>query len=235
MTEIAAEARNISKYYMIGKESISVLRNVSLKFRKGEFVSISGPSGSGKSTLLNCMSGLDTVSEGEVIVDGRNISALSDREISYLRSIRMGFVFQNYALLPVFNVVENVELPALIAGVRGTEARARAIEILKYVGLADRAKFRPNQLSGGEQQRVAIARALINRPAVIWADEPTGNLDSISGKAVLELFSQLNRETDSTVIVVTHNEDVASYSKRKIKIRDGKIENDGESDADNGT
>jgi putative ABC transport system ATP-binding protein len=227
VTEFAAEARNISKYYTMGNESVPALRNVSLSFKKGEFVSISGPSGSGKSTLLNCMSGLDRVSEGEVIIDGRGIGAMSDREISYFRAVKMGFVFQNYALLPVFNVVENVELPALIAGIRGTEARTRAIETLKYVGLADRAKFRPNQLSGGEQQRVAIARALVNRPAVVWADEPTGNLDSSSGSAVLELFSRLNREIGSTIIVVTHNEEVASYSKRKIRIRDGKIESDG--------
>ncbi|MBX8630974.1 MAG: ABC transporter ATP-binding protein [Thermoplasmata archaeon] len=221
--EVVAEARNVSKSYIIGERTVTVLKNINLSFRRGEFVSIMGPSGSGKSTLLNCMSGLDRASEGEIIIAGRNINEMSDREMSLFRASRMGFVFQNYALLPVFNVVENVELPALVAGVPGALARKRAMDILEFVGIQDRADFRPDQLSGGEQQRVAIARALVNEPEIIWADEPTGNLDSAGGGVVLELFRRLNRERKSTVVVVTHNEYVAGFSNRKIRIRDGLI------------
>ena len=219
----AVRAQNISKYYAVGKERFAALKNVTVSIKRGDFVAVTGPSGSGKSTLLNCLSGLDRVTEGEVIIAGRNITGMTDREISRFRASSMGFVFQNYALLPVFNVVENVELPALITGVRASEARRRAIEVLEFVGLENRTGFKPDQLSGGEQQRVAIARSLINMPAVLWADEPTGNLDSEAGAAVLELFSRLNREQHSTVVVVTHNAEVASRTNNRIRLSDGRI------------
>ncbi len=219
----AAQALNISKYYTVGKERFAALKNVTVNIRKGDFVAITGPSGSGKSTLLNCLSGLDRVTEGDVIIAGMKITEMGDREMSRFRAASMGFVFQNYALLPVFSIAENVELPALITGVRASEARKRAIEMLDFVGLKDRSGFRPDQLSGGEQQRAAIARALVNSPGVLWADEPTGNLDSESGSAILELFSRLNREQHSTVVVVTHNEEVASHSRARIRLSDGQI------------
>lgn len=221
--EYAAQALNISKYYTVGEERVAALKNVTVNIKQGDFVAITGPSGSGKSTLLNCLSGLDRVTEGEVVIGGRTITGMTDREISRFRASNMGFVFQNYALLPVFNVAENVELPALITGVRASEARKMAMEVLDFVGLKNRFNFRPDQLSGGEQQRVAIARSLINRPSVLWADEPTGNLDSESGSAVLELFARLNSEHRSTVVVVTHNAEVASRTRTRIRLSDGKI------------
>ncbi len=219
----AVQALNISKYYMAGSERFAAIKNVTVTIKQGDFVAVTGPSGSGKSTLLNCLSGLDTVTEGEVIISGRNITEMTDREISRFRAASMGFVFQNYALLPVFSVAENVELPALITGVRASDARRRAVEVLDFVGLKDRARFKPEQLSGGEQQRVAIARSLINTPAVLWADEPTGNLDSEAGSAIMELFSRLNREHHSTVVVVTHNEDIASRTNSRLRLSDGQI------------
>ncbi len=220
---ISIEARDVSKYYLSGKERFAALSHVDLRIMKGEFISVMGPSGSGKTTLLNCLSGLDRISEGTVFVNGNNIAEMSDAVISRFRAKNMGFVFQNYALLPVFSTVENVELPALIIGEKASKARQIALRTLELVGMANRAGFKPSQLSGGEQQRAAIARALVNNPEVVWADEPTGNLDTEAGRVIMELFSELNRNLAATVVVVTHDERVASYTRRTINIMDGRI------------
>lgn len=217
------EARNVSKYYLSGKERFAAISHVDLRIAKGEFIAVMGPSGSGKTTLLNCLSGLDRVSDGTVMVNGSDMARMSDGEISRFRASNMGFVFQNYALLPVFNTVENVELPALIVGEKASSAREKALKMLELVGMTGRAGFKPSQLSGGEQQRAAIARALVNSPEVIWADEPTGNLDTEAGRMIMELFSELNRSLSATVVVVTHDERVASYTRRSIHIMDGRI------------
>lgn len=219
----AIEARDVSKYYLSGKERFAAISHIDLRIQKGEFISVMGPSGSGKTTLLNCLSGLDRISEGTVLVNGSNIAEMSDSAISRFRARNMGFVFQNYALLPVFTTVENVELPALIMGEKASRARELAVNTLELVGMANRASFKPSQLSGGEQQRAAIARALVNSPEVIWADEPTGNLDTEAGRVIMELFSKLNSALGATVVVVTHDERVASYTGRRISIMDGKI------------
>lgn len=220
---VVIEARDVSKYYLSGKEQFAALSHVNLRISKGEFISIMGPSGSGKTTLLNCLSGLDRISEGAVFVNGSNLAEMRDAAISRFRAKNMGFVFQNYALLPVFSTVENVELPALILGEKASAARQKALATLELVGMSNRAGFKPSQLSGGEQQRAAIARALVNSPEVIWADEPTGNLDTESGRVIMELFSTLNKTLSATVVVVTHDERVASYTGRRIGITDGRI------------
>ena len=217
------EARDVSKYYLAGKERFAAISHINILISKGEFISVMGPSGSGKTTLLNCLSGLDRISEGAVLVNGSNIAEMSDTEISRFRARNMGFVFQNYALLPVFTTVENVELPSLILGERASAARQKAMRTLELVGMGNRADFKPSQLSGGEQQRAAIARAIVNSPEVIWADEPTGNLDTESGRVIMEMFKELNRTLSSTVVVVTHDERVASYTHRSIYIMDGRI------------
>lgn len=220
---VVIEARDVSKYYLSGKERFAAISHIDLSIRKGEFISVMGPSGSGKTTLLNCLSGLDRISEGTVMVNGEDIAEMSDAYISRFRARKMGFVFQNYALLPVFTTVENVELPALIVGEKASRAREMALSTLEMVGMSGRASFKPSQLSGGEQQRAAIARALVNRPEVIWADEPTGNLDTAAGKTIMELFRDLNSSLEATVVVVTHDERVASYTRRRINISDGRI------------
>lgn len=220
---IVIEARDVSKYYLSGKERFAAISHINLSLVKGEFISVMGPSGSGKTTLLNCLSGLDRVSEGTVLVNGSNIAEMSDGTVSRFRAKNMGFVFQNYALLPVFTTVENVELPALVVGEKASSARQMAMRTLEMVGMGNRAHFRPSQLSGGEQQRAAIARALVNSPEVIWADEPTGNLDTASGRMIMELFSTLNRMLSATVVVVTHDERIASYTGRRINIMDGMV------------
>jgi putative ABC transport system ATP-binding protein len=227
MNDIAVQAVDVSKYYETGNGRVVALDRINLSIMRGEYVSITGPSGSGKSTLLNCLSGLDRVSEGHVYVNGTDIATMNDREISVFRSKNMGFIFQNYALIPVFTALENVELPALVSGVTAQEANKRALEALELVGLLHRANFRPSQLSGGEQQRVAVARAIVNRPSVIWADEPTGNLDTETGASILRLFDSLNRERGSTLVVVTHDERVARSARRRISLLDGRITGDG--------
>ncbi|MFC3982675.1 ABC transporter ATP-binding protein [Streptosporangium jomthongense] len=215
-------ANGIVKTYRSGEMSVPALRGVSLEIQAGEFVAIVGPSGTGKSTLMNCLSGIDTVDSGTVIVDGLDLHALSDRRRTEHRARRMGFVFQGFNLIPVLNAVENVELPLLAASVRPAEARERAHAMLARVGLADRARHRPGQLSGGQRQRVAIARALVGGPAVIWADEPTGNLDSSTAAAVVELFAELN-EGGQTIVIVTHDDTVATCANRTIELIDGRV------------
>ena len=219
------EARDVVKSYNAGSHVVSALRGVSLTINPGEFVAIVGPSGNGKSTLLNCLSGIDTIDEGTVLVDGKDIHAMSDRKRTAHRAERMGFVFQSFNLIPVLNSVENVELPLLAAGVKPSEARRRSLEMLRRVSLGDRSDHRPGELSGGQQQRVAIARALVGNPAVVWADEPTGNLDSSTAASVVDLFGGLH-ERGQTVVVVTHDHAFGNRADRVIEVLDGMIDRD---------
>ena len=186
-----------------------------------------GPSGSGKTTLLNCISGLDSIDSGQITISEKSLTELSDNELSDYRAKAMGFVFQSYNLLPVLNAVENVELPLVLAGVSQKEATSKALEKLDLVGLADRAKHLPTELSGGQQQRVAIARALSNDPAIVWADEPTGNLDSTNASEIMKLLVDLNRKDKQTFVLVTHSEEIGSMANRIIRMSDGKIIDDG--------
>ena len=215
-------ARDLRKDYPIGGDTVHALRGVSLTISSGEYVAIVGPSGSGKSTLLQLLGGIDTPTAGSVEVLGTRLETLSDRELTRLRLLRLGFVFQRFHLLPVLTARENVELPLAEAGVRAAERRARALELLEYVGLGDRAGHRATQLSGGEMQRVAIARALANRPAVLLADEPTGELDAATGQEILDLFRRLNRD-GATLAVVTHDERLAREAQRTVAMLDGRI------------
>jgi putative ABC transport system ATP-binding protein len=217
-------AVGLRKVYRNGSE-VEALKRIDLAIPRGQLLAVIGPSGSGKTTLLNCLSGLERIDEGAVLVDGANLSALSDDDRTEYRARSMGFVFQAFNLLPVLSAVENVEIPMLLLGASGKSARARATETLEEVGLGGRANHRPDQLSGGEQQRVAIARALVHRPAVVWADEPTGNLDSESTKAILDLFLQLNGQ-GQTIVMVTHNLQVSDSAQRTITMRDGLILNE---------
>jgi putative ABC transport system ATP-binding protein len=223
---LMVEARGLRKWYRTGAVPVEALRGVDVAVQAGEIVAIMGPSGCGKTTLLQCLSGLDDFDEGEVWIDGAALRGMSDRVKADLRARRTGFVFQAYNLLPVLNAVENVELPLLLAGLRGKDARVRAARALDAVGLAHRARHRPNELSGGQQQRVAIARALVNEPAVVWADEPTGNLDSESAVEILDLIERLNRDNGQTFVLVTHDGRVAERAQRILRMRDGRIESE---------
>jgi putative ABC transport system ATP-binding protein len=222
MTEPIIVVDNIYKSYLMGKEAVPALRGVSMTIERGEFVCLMGPSGSGKTTLLNIIGGLDEASRGHLIVEGVNLVALSENELARLRLDKMGFVFQNYNLLGNFTAQENVEAPMVLAGVGRKERKQRAISLLEKVGLADRAHHYPGELSGGQQQRVAIARALANNPPVLIADEMTGDLDSETGFAIMELASQLNRD-GMTIVFVTHDPRMAKFATRVIKLRDGQI------------
>jgi putative ABC transport system ATP-binding protein len=215
-------ARNLSKDYAMSGEPVHALRRVSLEVSAGEYVALVGPSGSGKSTLLQLVGGIDSPSSGGVEILGARLDTLSDRELTRLRLMRLGFVFQRFHLLPVLTARENVELPMAEAGIKAAERRARALELLGYVGLAHRAGHRTTQLSGGEMQRVAIARALANRPVLLLADEPTGELDAATGEEILQLFSRLN-DDGTTLVVVTHDERLAGQARRVIHMLDGRI------------
>ena len=216
------ELRQVSKIYHLGGEEIRALDDVSLDLSSGEFVSIIGPSGSGKSTLMHILGCLDLPSKGSVKLDGMEIAEASQRQLARIRNRTIGFVFQFFNLLPKLNVVQNVELPMIYAGMGGRERRERALKALDLVELGNRLKNRPSQLSGGQQQRVAIARALVNNPKIILADEPTGNLDTHTGELILALFRKLAAE-GRTVILVTHNPEIAAVTPRRIEIRNGKI------------
>jgi putative ABC transport system ATP-binding protein len=216
------ELRNVSKIYHLGGEEIRALDDVSCDIEAGEFISIIGPSGSGKSTLMHILGCLDTPSKGTITLDGTMIQDASPRELATIRNRKIGFVFQFFNLLPKLNVLQNVELPMIYSGIGTRDRRDRAMESLKLVGLENRSKHRPSQLSGGQQQRVAIARALVNNPRIIFADEPTGNLDSNTGDAILKLFQTLSTQ-GRTIILVTHDPEIAAVTPRKIEIRDGKI------------
>jgi putative ABC transport system ATP-binding protein len=218
-------AEGVRKVYRTGAEEVEALRAVDLAVDEGEFVSIMGPSGSGKTTLLNCCSGLDDLDGGRVLLDGVDLHALSDSERTRNRASSMGFIFQAYNLIPVFSAVENVELPLLLAGADAGDARRRAGETLERVGLGHRLKHRPSELSGGEQQRVTVARALAGRPRVVWADEPTGALDSETAQQVMELLRELNAD-GLTLIVVTHDDGVGGMANRIVRMRDGQVVSD---------
>ena len=216
------EVRNISKIYHLGGEEIRALDDVSLDIELGEFISIIGPSGSGKSTLMHILGCLDSPSKGSFTLDGTAIQSASGAQLARIRNQKIGFVFQFFNLLPKLNVLQNVELPMIYSGVSARERRDRAMTALKLVNLENRTKHRPMQLSGGQQQRVAIARALVNDPKIIFADEPTGNLDSVTGEAILNLFEDLSKQR-RTIALVTHDPEIAGRTPRRIEIRDGKI------------
>src|SRR6187397_3099578 len=217
------EARGVTKTYDIGTVQVNALKNIGLTIRRGEMVSIMGPSGCGKTTLLNCLSGLDAVDHGEILIEGVALSKMSDRERTDYRARRMGFVFQFYNLMPVLTAVENVELPLLVARVHAKEARRKALAALDLVGVAGRAEHVPDELSGGERQRVTIARALVNDPAIVWADEPTGDLDSENATEITHLMRLLNRERGVSFLIVTHDIAVGRRTDRLIRMVDGQI------------
>ncbi len=217
------EAEHLQKTYQSNGNTVNALKDINLHIKEGEMVSIMGPSGCGKTTLLNCISGLDDVTSGTIKVEGTLLESMTDRDRTRHRAQRMGFIFQSFNLLPVLSAVENVELPLLICGVDQKEARPRALEALRVVGLDNRAHHKPAELSGGQQQRVTIARALVNNPAIVWADEPTGNLDSEGAQQVLDLIKRLNRENNQTFVIVTHDPAVGSMANRIIRMKDGQI------------
>jgi putative ABC transport system ATP-binding protein len=220
------QATGVQKVYHTGLVSVPALRGIDLSVRRSEMLAVMGPSGCGKTTLLNCLSGLDTPDEGQIAIEGVSLSGMSDHERTEYRARRMGFVFQFYNLLPVLSAVENVELPLLVSGVRLREARKRALEALAQVGLEERANHRPAELSGGERQRTTIARALVNRPALVWADEPTGDLDSETANEIMDVLVNLNREQGLTFILVTHDRSVGARCRRIVWMRDGLVESE---------
>ena len=218
-------ARDVRRDYPLEREAVHALRGVSLEIAKGDYLAIVGPSGCGKSSLLNLLGAIDAPTSGTIEIEGRNVGALGDREVTEFRLRHIGFVFQRFYLLPILTARENVELPMAEAGVSAAERRERSGELLRYVDLADRLKHRPAQLSGGEQQRVAIARALANRPSLLLADEPTGELDAKTGQEIISLFGRLHAD-GTTVVVVTHDESLARAARRVVHMRDGEIVQD---------
>jgi ABC-type lipoprotein export system ATPase subunit len=220
------EARRVEKEYAAGGVRVHALRGVDLSISRGEMVAVMGPSGCGKTTLLNCLSGLDEFDRGEVLIGGESISEMSDRIRTRFRAEKMGFIFQTYNLIPVLSAAENVELPLLVAGAKPKEARRRAISVLEMVGVPEQAYKRPNEMSGGQQQRVTVARSLVNDPAIVWADEPTGALDSETSAEIVDLLVDLNRERGQTFVLVTHDASVAGRAHRIVRMRDGRIEGD---------
>ena len=227
MEDLIVAASGIHRTYDSGDVKVQALRGVDLNVKRGEMVAIMGPSGCGKTTLLNCLSGLDQIDSGQVLIDGVVLHDLPDDERSDYRARRMGFVFQLYNLLPVLSTVENVEMPLLLSGVGAAEARRRSIAMLDLVGLADRAHHIPGQLSGGQRQRVTIARALVNQPSIVWADEPTGDLDSEIAGEIVDLMIELNRANRQTFVLVTHAHEVGQRAHRIVRMRDGLIQDDG--------
>jgi putative ABC transport system ATP-binding protein len=221
--DVVVSAVDVWKTYGTGETGVTALRGVSLDIRRSEMVAVMGPSGCGKTTLLNCFSGLDDITQGTVTLEGVNIHQMKDSDRSAYRAKRSGFVFQSYNLLPVLSAQENVEMPLLIAGVAPKEARVRAKAMLDELELGDRASHRPSQLSGGQQQRVSLARALVNHPAIVWADEPTGNLDEEGSHQVTTLLRDLNQRFHQTIVVVTHDPDVAAKCDRTLRMRDGRF------------
>lgn len=217
------QAKNVKKIYRNGRLRVEALAGINMSIAAGDMIAIMGQSGCGKTTLLNCLSGLDSIDEGDIFIRGDNLRDLSDNERTSYRARNMGFVFQEFNLLPVLTAVENVELPMLVSKVPSGKARKRALEVLELVGLTDRAGHRPAELSGGQRQRVTIARALTNNPAIVWADEPTGNLDSETALEVMNLLVKLNKENGQTFVIVTHALEVGNRADRIITMRDGKI------------
>ncbi|WP_026883472.1 ABC transporter ATP-binding protein [Clostridium akagii] len=217
------EVNNVSKTYKMGKEVVTALNNVTVKINDGEFVAIVGPSGSGKSTLMHLVGGLDTPTLGSIFVDGQDISKFKDKDMAKYRNQTIGFVFQAFNLENTQTALENVMMPLIFAGISSKERKEKARKSLEMVGLGDKVKHKPNEMSGGQRQRVSIARALVNKPQIIFADEPTGNLDSKNGELIMKLLNDLN-EKGYTIIMVTHNEDEAKKAKRIITIKDGEIQ-----------
>lgn len=216
-------AHQIHKTFRTGRIEVHALRGVDLEIAPGEMVAVMGPSGCGKTTLLNCLSGLDEFDSGQVTIEGEDLRGMGDRKRTAYRARRMGFVFQTYNLLPVITAVENVELPLLVSGVSPAEARRRALDALDQVGLSDRSNHRPAELSGGQRQRVTIARALVNNPAIVWADEPTGNLDSKTAQDIVALMRELNRVRGQTFVIVTHDAGIGAQCDRIVRMQDGLI------------
>ncbi len=216
---------DIKRNFVLGNEIVYVLKGINLEINKGEYVALMGPSGSGKSTLMNLLGCLDTPTSGHYVLNGKDVSKMKDDELAGIRNKEIGFVFQTFNLLPRTTALDNVALPMIYAGYSKSERSERAIEVLKQVNLADRMDHQPNQLSGGQRQRVAIARALVNKPSIILADEPTGNLDSKTSVEIMKLFGDIHAQ-GNTVILVTHEEDIAAYAHRVIRLRDGLIESD---------
>ncbi len=227
-------ASKVFKTYDTGRVKVEALRGVDLLVKKGEMVAIMGPSGCGKTTLLNCLSGLDSTDSGEIFIEDMELHRLPDDQRSDYRARRMGFVFQLYNLLPVLTAVENVEMPLLVSGIGQKEARERSLEMLDKVGLSGWVRHLPGELSGGQRQRVTIARALVNNPAIIWADEPTGDLDSETTQEIMDLMLTLNKENAQTFVMVTHSQEVGQMADRIVRMRDGRIADDGLAAAKNG-
>lgn len=225
-TEPILVATDVTKVYRTGEVAVEALKQLTLAVEPGELVAVMGPSGSGKTTLLNCLSGLDDIDEGRVVVQGRDLFAMRDAERTEHRAQAMGFIFQAFNLIPVFTAAENVELPLLLVGTSPDEARTRALAMLRRVGLGHRVDHRPAEMSGGEQQRVTIARALVGRPAIVWADEPTGNLDSAMATEVMDLLCELNEGDGQTIVLVTHDAAIGARASRLIRMRDGRLVDD---------
>jgi len=225
------EAHGVHKTYRSGRLEVHALRGVDFCVEPGEMVAVMGPSGCGKTTLLNCLSGLDELDKGEVHIEGADLRQMDDRRRTDYRCLHMGFIFQTFNLLPVLTAVENVELPLLVGGVRPAEARRRSVAALERVGLGERTHHRPAELSGGQRQRVSIARALVNGPAIVWADEPTGNLDSKTTADVMSLIQQLNADQKQTFVIVTHDADIGALCNRIVRMNDGEIIDQGRGQA----
>ncbi len=225
------EAHGVHKTYRSGRLEVHALRGIDFVVEPGEIVAVMGPSGCGKTTLLNCLSGLDEFDKGEVRIEGADLRGMDDRRRTDYRSRRMGFIFQTFNLLPVLTAAENVELPLLVGGVRPKEARRRAVAALERVGLGERIEHRPAELSGGQRQRVSIARALVNKPAIVWADEPTGNLDSKTTADVMSLIRELNADQEQTFVIVTHDADIGALCNRIVRMNDGEIIDQGRTEA----
>ena len=219
------ELRDLRRTYQMGSQEVRALAGASLRINRNEYVAIMGPSGSGKSTMMNIIGCLDTPSSGDYILNGQRVSQMSDNELAAVRNREIGFVFQTFNLLPRVNCLQNVEMPLIYGGVSRRERRQRAAQALTSVGLGDRMDHKPNELSGGQRQRVAVARALVNQPAILLADEPTGNLDSRTSEEIMLLFEQLYRR-GNTLLVVTHEEDIARHARRIVRLRDGLVEHD---------
>jgi len=225
MPDSIIKCETIAKHYLVGSQTVKALNSVSLNIQRGEYLAIMGPSGSGKSTFMNILGCLDTPSKGDYWLNQHLVSKMDDDRLAEIRNTEIGFVFQTFNLLPRYTALENVMLPMIYAGYSAQEREIRATEVLEQVGLADRMSHRPNELSGGQRQRVAVARALINKPSIILADEPTGNLDSKTSLDIMNLLSDIHK-TGNTIILVTHEEDIAQNAKRIVRLRDGNIESD---------